>query len=122
MTEITFRTMLMQRPEGSVIGNWWGSVDRWTLAAVLGLFAVGIVLGFAASPPLAEKNDLWTYHYVVRHLIFATMALSGIIQKIMMAEAIRIAATIHQNSVSRSMIATAAKTESRLKRIFIIAR
>ncbi|MEM1298800.1 MAG: putative peptidoglycan glycosyltransferase FtsW [Pseudomonadota bacterium] len=77
MTEITFRAMLMnrQRPEGSVIGNWWHSVDRWSLGAVLALFAVGIVLGLAASPPLAEKNNLATYHYVIRHGIFATMAL-----------------------------------------------
>ena len=60
MTEITFRAMLMQRPEGSVIGNWWASVDRWTLGAVVALFATGIVLGLAASPPLAEKNGLDT--------------------------------------------------------------
>lgn len=78
MTEITFRAMLMtrQRPEGSVVGNWWHSVDRWSLAAVLALFAVGIVLGLAASPPLAEKNGLWTYHYVVRHAVFASLALA----------------------------------------------
>ncbi len=75
MTELTFRTMLMQRPEGSVIGNWWHSVDRWTLGALLALFAVGTVLGLAASPPLAEKNGLWTYHYVVRQAVFAVMAL-----------------------------------------------
>ncbi|MEM7060806.1 MAG: cell division protein FtsW, partial [Pseudomonadota bacterium] len=65
MTEITFRGMLMRRPEGSVVGNWWLSVDRWSLGALLVLFAVGMVLGLAASPPLAEKNGLWTYHYVV---------------------------------------------------------
>lgn len=86
MTEITFRAMLMnrQRPEGSVIGNWWHSVDRWTLGAVLTLFAVGIVLGLAASPPLAEKNGLWTYHYVVRHMVFATLGLGVIFMVSMM--------------------------------------
>ena len=85
MTEITFRGMLMQRPEGSVISNWWNSVDRWTLSAVLVLFATGMVLGLAASPPLAEKNGLWTYHYVVRHAVFAVMALGGIIMMSMMS-------------------------------------
>ena len=85
MTEITFRSMLMQRPEGSVLGNWWASVDRWTLGAVLALFAVGMVLGLAASPPLAEKNGLWTYHYMVRHAIFAVMALAGIFVLSMMS-------------------------------------
>ena len=87
MTEITFRGMLMQRPEGSVIGNWWHSVDRWTLAAVLVLFGVGMVLGLAASPPLADKNNLWAYHYVVRHAVFGIMGLGTIVLLSMMSTA-----------------------------------
>ncbi|MEM7423716.1 MAG: putative peptidoglycan glycosyltransferase FtsW [Pseudomonadota bacterium] len=79
MTELTFRSMIMQRPAGSVIGNWWHALDKWALGAVLALFTVGMVLGLAASPPLAEKNGLWTWHYVVRHLVFALMAISLIL-------------------------------------------
>jgi cell division protein FtsW len=93
MTELTFRAMLLprsaDRPEGSVIGNWWHSVDRWTLGAVLALFAVGAVLGLAASPPLAEKNGLWTYHYVVRQAVFAAVGL-GIIAVLSMMSTIAI--------------------------------
>ena len=85
MTELTFRAMLVRRPEGSVIGNWWQSVDRWTLGALLALFAVGAVLGLAASPPLAEKNGLWTYHYVVRQAVFALIGL-GVIGVISMMD------------------------------------
>lgn len=85
MTELTFRSMLMQRPEGSVIGNWWHSVDRWSLGAVIALFVTGVVLGLAASPPLAEKNDLPTYHYVIRHGIFSVMGLAGIFMLSMMS-------------------------------------
>lgn len=84
MTEITFRSMLIQRPEGSVVGNWWKSVDRWSLGAVLALIATGIVLGLAASPPLSAKNDLATYHYVIRHVIFAAVGLSALIVLSMM--------------------------------------
>jgi len=73
MTGIASRSLLMRHPEGSVVGNWWGAVDRWTLGAVLALIGTGIVLGLAASPPLAERNGLWTYHYVVRHLVFAAL-------------------------------------------------
>ena len=62
MTELTFRSMIMSRPTGSVIGNWWHAIDKLVLGAVLALFAVGLVLGLAASPPLADKNGLWTYH------------------------------------------------------------
>jgi len=85
MTEITFRSMLMQRPEGSVIGNWWHSVDRWSLGAVLALIATGMVLGLAASPPLAAKNDLPTYHYVIRHAIFASAGLGLLVVLSMMS-------------------------------------
>ena len=82
MTELAFRALPV-RVEGSVVGDWWQTVDRWSLGAVLVLFALGLVLGLAASPPLAHKNDLWTYHYVVRHAVFALMAL-GVIAAVSM--------------------------------------
>ena len=83
MTELTFRTVTAGRIEHSVVGDWWHTVDRWSLGAVLVLFALGLVLGLAASPPLAHKNDLWTYHYVVRQAVFVVMAL-GLITMISM--------------------------------------
>ena len=83
MTELTFRTVAAGRIEHSVVGDWWHTVDRWSLGAVLVLFALGLVLGLAASPPLAHKNDLWTYHYVVRQAVFVVMAL-GLITMISM--------------------------------------
>ena len=76
MTELTFRAVAAGRIENSVVGDWWRTVDRWSLGALLVLFALGLVLGLAASPPLAYKNDLWTYHYVVRQAVFVAMALA----------------------------------------------
>src|SRR5690606_7954216 len=61
----------------------------WTLGALLALFAVGAVLGLAASPPLAEKNGLWTYHYVVRQAVFAFVGM-GVIGVLSMMEVIAI--------------------------------
>ena len=78
MTEMTFRSMAAGRIESSVVGDWWHSVDRWTLGALVALFALGLVLSLAASPPLADKNDLWAYHYVVRHVVFMVIALAMI--------------------------------------------
>jgi cell division protein FtsW len=75
---MTFRSRATGRIESSVVGDWWHSVDRWTLGAVLALFALGLVLSLAASPPLADKNGLWTYHYVVRHVVFMAVALTMI--------------------------------------------
>ncbi len=74
MTEITFRAFMPPAREGSVIGDWWQSVDRWLLGSVVVLLAMGLVLALAASPPLAHKNGLWTYHYVLRHVIFMILA------------------------------------------------
>lgn len=78
MTELAFRSAF-GRGDGSLLADWWHTVDRWALGAVVLLFALGIVLGLAASPPLAEKNGLWTYHYVLRHVIFALVAFGVVI-------------------------------------------
>ncbi|MEM1382263.1 MAG: putative peptidoglycan glycosyltransferase FtsW [Pseudomonadota bacterium] len=80
MTEMTARrAALPHRSETSVIGEWWHTVDRWSLGALALLFALGIVLSFAASPPLAEQNGLWAYHYVLRHVFFAGVALGAMV-------------------------------------------
>ena len=78
MTELTFRGLAAGRGESSVVGDWWHTVDRWSLGAVILLFGLGLVLGLAASPPLAYKNDLWAYHYVLRQVVFVIMALGMI--------------------------------------------
>jgi cell division protein FtsW len=82
MTELAFRALPL-RPQGSVVGDWWQTVDRWSLGALLLLIALGMVLSLAASPPLAHKNDLWTYHYVVRHAVFALIGL-GVVAAVSM--------------------------------------
>ncbi|MEM6971285.1 MAG: putative peptidoglycan glycosyltransferase FtsW [Pseudomonadota bacterium] len=61
------------------ISDWWHTIDRWLLGAVVLLIATGLVLGLAASPPLADKNDLWTYHYVLRQVVFSAMGLGLVI-------------------------------------------
>ncbi|MBK0399666.1 cell division protein FtsW [Limibaculum sp. M0105] len=78
MTELTFRPAGL-RADGALFADWWHTVDRWTIGAVALLFALGMVLALAASPPLAEKNDLWTYHYVLRHAVFAVLALGVVL-------------------------------------------
>jgi len=50
-------------------------VDRWTLSCVFMLFGVGLLLGFAASPPLASRNGLQPFFYVERQAFFGIVAL-----------------------------------------------
>ncbi len=66
-------------PGDPVFPRWWRSVDRVSLAAVVGLFLIGILLGLAASPPLAERNGLSTFYYVIRQAVFGISALGGMV-------------------------------------------
>ena len=79
MTELAYSGAAAGHSGNSVVGNWLHTVDRWSLGAVLVLLALGLVLALAASPPLAAKNDLWTYHYVVRQALYVVFALVLII-------------------------------------------
>ena len=74
MTEMVFGTVAA-RPGEPLLPRWWRTVDRWTLAAVIGLFLIGLLLGFAASPPLATRNGLDPFYYVSRQAVFGMMAL-----------------------------------------------
>lgn len=47
--------MAVSRNDTSVLGRWWWSVDRWTLAALLALVAIGYVMMLSASPAVAER-------------------------------------------------------------------
>ena len=58
-----------------VLPRWWRTIDKWTMSAILLLFAIGLLLGLAASPPLAARNDLEPMHYVIRQSIFGGAAL-----------------------------------------------
>lgn len=59
-----------------VIPRWWRTVDRLSLGCVVALFGIGLLLGLAASPPLAERNNLPPFHYVERQLAFGALALA----------------------------------------------
>jgi cell division protein FtsW len=47
--------MALSRADTSVLGRWWWTVDRWTLAALLCLVGFGYVMLLAASPGVAER-------------------------------------------------------------------
>lgn len=57
-----------------LLPKWWRTIDRWTLLCVCALFAIGLLLGFAASPPLADRNGLPPFFYVQKQAIFGAMA------------------------------------------------
>ncbi len=74
MTEMVYGTVPAHSGE-PILPRWWQTIDKWSLTAVLLLFGIGILLGLAASPPLAAKNGLAPFYYVQRQVIFGGMAL-----------------------------------------------
>jgi cell division protein FtsW len=74
MTEIAHGTVIVQSGE-AVLPRWWRTVDRVTIFCIFTLFAIGILLGFAASTPLAERNGLDPFYYVTRQAAFGGLAL-----------------------------------------------
>jgi len=66
--------MRLSRAERSLLVDWWYSVDRVLLANILVLIGAGLLLSLAASPAIAIKRGLPTFHFVERHVLFAAAA------------------------------------------------
>jgi cell division protein FtsW len=75
MTEMVYGSVPIRSVE-PVLPKWWRTIDRWSMSCILILFGIGLLLGFAASPPLASKNGLAPFHYVQRQALFGGMALA----------------------------------------------
>jgi len=83
MTEMVYGAAPAQEGE-PILPRWWRTIDRWSLTAVFGLFAIGVLLGLAASVPLAERNGLDPFHYVQRQLFFGGLGLTAMVVTSMM--------------------------------------
>ena len=58
-----------------ILPRWWRTVDRWSLACILLLVGLGLLLGLAASVPLATRNGLPPFHYVERQALFSGLGM-----------------------------------------------
>lgn len=74
MTEMVYGAVQVQRGE-PILPKWWRTIDKWALSCVLILFAIGLLLGLASSPPLAAKNGFEPFHYVQRQAFFGFLAI-----------------------------------------------
>ena len=68
-----------------VLPRWWRTIDKWTLTSVFVLFGIGLLLGLAASVPLATRNGLEPFYYVQRQAVFGFVALVVMIAISMMS-------------------------------------
>ena len=62
--------MLISRTDRGLMANWWFTVDRLLMAAVLLLMATGVLFSMAATPPVAQRIGLEHFHFFKRQLVF----------------------------------------------------
>ena len=70
---------MTSRLDRSPVAQWWWTVDRWFLAAFLSLMGLGIILSFAASPAVAERIGLGSFHFATRQIVFMIPALLALL-------------------------------------------
>jgi cell division protein FtsW len=67
---------MFSRIDQSPLAQWWWTVDRVLLGALIALMLSGLVLSLAASPPVAQRLGIDSFHFVKRHAMFLLPALA----------------------------------------------
>src|SRR6266704_5432271 len=63
-------TPMLSREERNPLSEWWWTVDRPLLGAIIALILSGVVLSLAASPPVAARIGLDPFHFFGHHVLF----------------------------------------------------
>jgi cell division protein FtsW len=66
---------MFARERKTPIAEWWWTIDKSLLAALTLLLLTGVMLSFAASPPVAQRIGLDSWHFIIRQAMFAALAL-----------------------------------------------
>jgi cell division protein FtsW len=66
--------MLLGRSDRGLLAQWWFTVDRGLMSAVLLLMASGVLISMAASPPVAERIGVDTFHFFRGQLFYLFLA------------------------------------------------
>src|ERR1700761_3635366 len=61
---------MLSREQRNPFSDWWWTVDRLQLAAILALILAGVILSLAASPQVATRIGLDPFHFFNRHVVF----------------------------------------------------
>jgi cell division protein FtsW len=73
--------MLINRSDRGLLARWWFTVDKLLLSAVLLLMASGVLISMAASPPVAERIGVDSFHFFRNQLMYlfpAMLVLFGV--------------------------------------------
>ncbi len=61
---------MFNRTNQSLFSRWWWTLDHRLFAAICVLITVGLLLVMAASPAVAERINLPSFHFVIRQVAF----------------------------------------------------
>lgn len=67
---------MISRAQRTPLSEWWWTVDRMLVGAILTLMLIGIVLLLAASPPVAIRLGIDPFHFVHKQVIFLIPAVA----------------------------------------------
>src|SRR5580698_6174252 len=67
---LPFGALMLSREQRTPFSEWWWTIDKLLLAAVIALMLAGIILSLAASPPVATRIGLDPFHFFSRHVMF----------------------------------------------------
>ena len=70
---------MLRRTDRNPLAEWWWTVDRLLIGLVIALMFIGLVLSFAASPAIADRHGLPSFHFAIRQAVFMAPALAIII-------------------------------------------
>ncbi|MCV3736819.1 putative lipid II flippase FtsW [Rhizobium sp. TRM96647] len=70
---------MVSRAERGPVADWFWTIDRLFLAAFILLMGIGFMLSFAASPAVAERLNLDSFHFVKRHALFLVPAIATMV-------------------------------------------
>jgi len=86
---------MFSRDRKTPIAEWWWTVDRELLVALILLMACGVVLSFAASPSVAERLHLPYYYFIVRQCGFTIPSIAVLVgASLLTARQARVAALV----------------------------
>lgn len=66
--------MTVRRRNQSILGKWWWTVDRITIALLAIIIMLGVFLVATASPAVAERIGLEPLYFVQRQVVFLALA------------------------------------------------
>lgn len=70
---------MVSRADRGPLADWFWTIDRYFLVTFIVLMGLGFMLSFAASPAVAERIGLNSFHFVERHAVFLLPSLAVMI-------------------------------------------